>query len=320
MRGMSLKVVFLGTSAAVPTVSRSFPSTAIVREDEVILVDCGEGTQRQVLQAGLGFNKKMKILITHLHGDHVGGVTGLLQTMSMMRRIRPVDIYGPRGIRGLLKSTLNYLRVNLQYSLVINEVKEGVVVKEKEYEILSRRGSHSIRDYCYLFREFPRPGKFNVEKAIRLGIPEGPLWNKLQSGKAISIGEMVIEPSIILGASRAGRMIGFSGDTRPRRFFNRFFEKADLLVFEATYSEKDFEKAVQNMHTTATEAAKLASKANVKMLALVHLSSRYIDAEAILAEASRYHKNVIIPEDLTAVEIPYPESNEPLKVHRLSSS
>ena len=317
---MSLKVVFLGTSAAVPTVGRSFPSTAIVREDEVILIDCGEGAQRQVLQAGLGFNRKMKILITHLHGDHVGGVTGLLQTMNMMGRVRPVDIYGPRGIRGLLKSTLSYLKVNLQYSLVINEVKEGVVVKEKEYEILSRKGSHSIRDYCYLFKEFPRPGKFDAEKAIRLGIPEGPLWHKLQSGKAISIGEKSIEPSIILGASRAGRIIGFSGDTRPKRFLNRFFEKADLLVFEATYSEEDFEKAVQNKHSTATEAAKLATKANVKMLALVHLSSRYIDVNIILAEASKYHKNVIIPEDLTVVEIPYPELYEPFKVHRLSSS
>jgi ribonuclease Z len=197
---------------------------------------------------------------------------------------------------------------------------ETMLEESQEYELVSRSGSHSIRDYCYLFKECPRPGKFDSEKAIRLGIPEGPLWHKLQSGKAISIGEMLVEPSIILGASRAGRIIGFSGDTRPKRFFNKFFEKADLLVFEATYSEKDFEKAVQNMHSTATEAAKIASKANVKMLALVHLSSRYIDADVILAEASRYHKNVIIPEDLTAVEIPYPESNEPLKVHRLSSS
>ncbi|MGB9727578.1 MAG: ribonuclease Z [Nitrososphaeria archaeon] len=317
---MNLKVIFLGTSSAIPVSHRSFPAIAVLRKDEVILVDCGEGTQRQMAVAKIGFCKKMKILITHLHGDHVGGLPGLLQTMSMLKRSRRLQIYGPRGIVGFVKNFLKYLKVELGYELELNEVREGVFVREKEYEILAKRTVHSMRGYSFLLREYSRPGRFNVERARELGIPEGPLWHMLQEGKKITVNGRVIEPSMVLGPPRPGRIIGFSGDTIPYRSLSKFFKNSDLLVFEATYSERDNVKARENMHSTSVDAAKIASEAKAKMLALVHLSARYNDPTVIYLEAKKYHDNVIVPADLDVIEVPYPDSGESFRVYSLKDS
>jgi ribonuclease Z len=317
MNAMSLKVVFLGTSSAIPVSNRSFPAIAVLRKDEVILVDCGEGTQRQMATAKIGFCRKMKILITHLHGDHVGGLPGLLQTMSMLKRKRRLQIYGPRGIVGFVKSFLKYLKVELGYELEIEEVREGVFVREKEYEIIAKRTVHSVGGYSFLLREYPRPGRFNVERARELGVPEGPLWRMLQEGKKVNVNGRIIEPNMVLGPPRPGRVLGFSGDTVPYRSLSKFFKGADLLVFEATYSEKDGEKARENMHSTSVDAAKIASEANAKMLALVHLSARYNDPTIIYLEAKKYHGNVVVPEDFDVIEVPYPDSGEEFRVYSL---
>lgn len=314
---MSFKVVFLGTSSAVPVANRSFPSVAVLRKDEVILMDCGEGTQRQMVIATIGFCRKMKILITHLHGDHVGGLLGLLQTMSMLKRTKVLDIYGPRGIKSFINSTINYLKVELQYPLNIWEVKDGLIVKDREYEVYVKRGVHFVSNYCYLLKELPRPGRFDTQKAKRFGVPEGPLWHKIQSGQKIVINNKIIKPEMILGPPRPGRILGFSGDTRPHPSFPKFFREADLLVFESTYSDKDADKASQNMHSTSSDAAKIALNADAKMLALIHLSARYEDSSIILNEASKHFKNVIIPEDMDVIEIPYPDSGASFKVYHL---
>ncbi|MEM4643623.1 MAG: ribonuclease Z [Candidatus Bathyarchaeia archaeon] len=314
---MSLKVIFLGTSSAIPVSQRSFPATAVLRKDEVILVDCGEGTQRQMTVAKIGFCRKMKILITHLHGDHVGGLPGLLQTMSMLKRKRRLQVYGPRGIVGFIKNFLRYLKVELGYELEINEVREGLFIREKEYEIYAKRTIHSMRGYSFLIKELPRAGRFNVERAKQLGVPEGPLWHMLQEGKKVTVNGRIIEPQMVLGPPRPGRIIGFSGDTIPYETLSSFFKNADLLVFEATYSEKDMEKARENMHSTSVDAAKIASEANAKMLALVHLSARYNDPTTIRLEALKYHDNVIVPEDLDVIEVPYPDANENFRVYNL---
>ncbi|MEM4522663.1 MAG: ribonuclease Z [Nitrososphaeria archaeon] len=314
---MSLKVIFLGTSSAIPVAQRSFPATAVLRKDEVILVDCGEGTQRQMAIAKIGFCRKMKILITHLHGDHVGGLPGLLQTMSMLKRKRRLQVYGPRGIVGFIKNFLRYLKVELGYELEINEVREGLFIREKEYEIYAKRTIHSMRGYSFLIKELPRAGRFNVERAKQLGVPEGPLWHMLQEGKKVTVNGRIIEPQMVLGPPRPGRIIGFSGDTIPYKTLSSFFKNADLLVFEATYSEKDMEKARENMHSTSVDAAKIAKQANAKMLALLHLSARYNDPTTIRLEALKYHDNVIVPEDLDVIEVPYPDTNEKFRVYNL---
>jgi len=314
---MSLKVIFLGTSSAIPVPNRSFPSIAVLRKDEVIMIDCGEGTQRQMVLSRIGFGRKMKILITHIHGDHVGGLIGLLQTMSMLKRTRPIEIYGPRGIKGFIKSLIYYLKIELQYPLMIKEVKEGLVLREKEYEIHAKRANHLIKGYSYLLKEHPRPGRFNVDKAHKLGIPKGPLWHRLQSGERIVLNNKIIEPNMVLGPPRPGRVLGFSGDTRPDKKLSEFFKGVDLLVFEATYSEKDFDKAVENMHSTSVEAAKIGAKAGAKMLALTHLSARYENPLVIEAEAAKHFSNVVVAEDLDVIEVPYPDSGEPFKKYRL---
>lgn len=314
---MSLKVVFLGTSSAIPVSHRNFPAIAVIRKDEVILVDCGEGTQRQMAAAKIGFCRKMKILITHLHGDHVGGLPGLLQTMSMLKRKKRLQVYGPRGIVGFIKSFLKYLKVELGYMLEVNEIRKSLVVKEKEYEIHAKRTIHSMKGYGFLIKELPRPGRFNVERAKELGVAKGPLWHMLQEGKKVIVNGKVIEPEMVLGPPRPGRMIGFSGDTVAYKSLSSFFKNVDLLVFESTYSEKDVEKARENMHSTSVDAAKVASEANVKMLALVHLSARYNDPTTIRLEALKYHNNVIVPEDYDVIEVPYPDSNEGFKVYNL---
>ncbi|MGQ9781811.1 MAG: ribonuclease Z [Nitrososphaeria archaeon] len=314
---MSLKVVFLGTSSAVPVAERSFPAIAVLRKDELILVDCGEGTQRQMTMAAVGFCRKMKILITHIHGDHVGGLAGMLQTMGMLKRNREVDIFGPRGIKGFMREMTRYLKFELQYPVQITEVKEGLVIREREYEVYAMRGRHLVSNYCYLLKELPRPGKFDVQKARKLGVPEGPLWHKIQSGEKIQIGDKTIEPQMILGPPRPGRIIGFSGDTLPHPKLAKFFSKADLLIYESTYSEGDKEKAKEHMHSTSTDAAKIASKAGAKMLALTHLSARYRDPSIILKEARRFHDNVIVAEDMSVIEVPYPDSGEPFKTYHL---
>jgi len=314
---MSLKVVFLGTSSAIPVPHRSFPAIAVLRKDEVILVDCGEGAQRQMAVAKIGFCRKMKILITHLHGDHVGGLPGLLQTMSMLKRRRKLQVYGPRGIVGFVKSFLRYLKVELGYELEVNEVREGLFLREKEYEVYAKGTVHSMKGYSFLLKELPRPGRFNVERARELGVPEGPLWRMLQEGRRVTVGGMVVEPSMVLGPPRPGRIIGFSGDTKPYRSLSSFFRGADLLVFEATYSEGDSLKAKENLHSTSVEAAKIASEAGARMLALVHLSARYNDPTAIYLEAKRYHDNVVVPQDFDVIEVPYPDSGEGFKFYNL---
>ncbi|MEM3403241.1 MAG: ribonuclease Z [Nitrososphaeria archaeon] len=316
---MSLKVVFLGTSSAIPVPNRSFPSIAVLRKDEVIMIDCGEGTQRQMVLSKIGFGRKMKIIITHLHGDHVGGIIGLLQTMGMLKRIRPVEIYGPRGIKGFIRSAMQYLKIKLQYQLLIEEVKEGLVLQEKEYEVYATRANHLIKSYSYLLKERLRPGRFDVDKARKLGIPKGPLWHKIQSGERIILNNKIIEPDMVLGPPRPGRILGFSGDTRPNRKLSEFFKGADLLIFEATYSDKDFEKAVENMHSTSVEAAKIGAKAGAKMLALIHLSARYDNPSIIEAEATKHFSNVVVANDLEVIEVPYPDSGEPFKRYQIKS-
>ena len=178
---VQMKIVILGTSSAKPTEERSLSSLAILREGELLLFDAGEGAQKNLIKAKLGLNRKMKIFITHLHGDHCVGLLGLLQTMSMANRDKPLHIYGPRGLSGFIKNSMKYLRFHLTYSVTIHQIRNGVIVEEEGYIVKTCRGDHSINNQAYLLEERPRPGIFNPEKATKLGIPEG----NLQKGKIL---------------------------------------------------------------------------------------------------------------------------------------
>jgi ribonuclease Z len=304
---VDLKLVFLGTSSAVPTAERGLSSVAMIRDGEVILVDAGEGVQRSFAQAGIGFNRNMKVLITHLHGDHCVGLLGLLQTMAMLNRDKPLSVYGPRGLLGFVKNNIKSLKFGLSFPLSISTVREGLVVDEKEYRIRACRGEHNITNYAFLLEEKERPGVFHPEAARRLGVPEGELWSKLQDGEAVKIGERTIGPLQVMGPKRPGRKVVVTGDTRPTLRLRRFIAGADTAVLDSTYFDDHADKAKENRHMTAREAAEMASRAGVRRLVLTHFSSRYEDLEPYLQQASEIHPNLVAAADQMVLDVPYPD-------------
>ena len=298
-----MKLVFLGTSAAQPTELRGTSCICLEKEGEVLVFDAGEGAQISYLKSGLGWNKKMKIFVTHLHGDHCIGILGLLQTMTLQHRTEPMEIYGPDGIEEFIAQNIKILNFGLSFPVMITAIKPGLVCEEKTYSVFAERAEHSIPAFSYLFQEKDRPGKFDLQKAKSLGIPEGPLWHDLQFGKEIKVGNKSIKPSEVLGEKRVGKKIGISGDTRPTKTLENFFKNCDYLSFDCTFSDELKDKAVETYHTTAKEAAMLAKNANVKNLILTHFSARYKDELVLLQEAKKVHDSVMAAKDLLEIEI-----------------
>lgn len=301
-----MRLTFLGTSAAAPTPLRGLSSIALARDYELMLFDAGEGMQRNFIKAGLGMNKKMKIFITHMHADHCVGLLGLLQTMSLQGRQTAVDIYGQPRLAEFIKENIRIINFGLTFDINIHIIDcEGVIVKEKDYEVACCDACHSVPAYSYSLTEFDRPGKFNITEAKRLGIPEGDLYHKLQNGNDIIMDGKTIKSNQVMGSQRAGRKIGISGDTRPTDKLQTFFKNCDLLVFESTFSHDKYQKAVESFHSTSKEAAYLAKASSVKKLFLTHFSARYSETSQLVNEAIQIHGNVEAAEDLKVVEIPY---------------
>jgi len=298
-----MKLVFLGTSAAMPTENRGMTCICLVLDKEILMFDAGEGAQVSFLKSKIGWNKKMKIFVTHLHGDHVVGILGLLQTMSLQNRTESIDIYGPKGIEDFMAANLKVLNFGLTFPVRIMMIKEGLVLDDESYMIHCCEAEHSIPAYSYVFHEKDKLGKFYLEKAKALGIPEGKLWHELQSGKEIKVGDKTFKPSEVMGEKRPGKKIGISGDTRPTKKIEEFFKNCDYITFDSTYSDELKEKAKENFHSTAKEAAELAKKANVSNLILTHFSARYDDAEILVKEAQTIHGSVIAAKDLLEIDI-----------------
>ena len=298
-----MKIVYLGTSAAAPTVERSLTCICLIHENEVLMFDAGEGAQIAYLKAGLPWNKKMKIFVTHLHGDHCLGILGLLQTMSLQKRTESVEIYGPAGIEEFVTANIKVLNFGLPFPVFITIVDEGNVVNEKNYRINCCEAQHGITAYSYSFEENERVGVFYPEKAKELGVPEGKMWQELQNGNSVEIDGKVIESSQVTGEKRPGKKIGISGDTRPTEKLEKFFQDSDYLSFDCTFSFDLQDRAVETNHSTAKEAAELAKKANVKNLILTHFSARYNDESVLLNEAKEIHESTIAAKDLLEIEI-----------------
>ena len=303
---VKLVVKFLGTSAAAPTPDRGLPSVAIKREGEVVLLDCGEGVQRRFLSESLGLGSDMTILVTHLHGDHVTGLIGLLQTMSLAQRHKPLNVMGPDGLRKWLEVTSELLHIGLTFPIRFSAARPGAVIRTGGFRIRAARAAHSIEAFSYVVEELGRPGIFYPEKARILGVPEGRLWSRLQKGRSVDVEGRKIRPAEVTGAPRPGRKIGYSGDTRPSPGLVRFFSHCDLLVFDSTFSGKDRGKAVERMHSTSTEAAELAKKAGARQLALTHFSARYTSVSSLVREARRVFPNTIAASDGLSLEVSYP--------------
>jgi ribonuclease Z len=300
-----LRVTFLGTSSAAPTKGRGLPSIAIQREGEVILMDCGEGVQRQVLACGIGLNKETTILITHLHGDHVTGLLGLLQTMGLAQRTKTLRVVGPENLSRWLEVTSRLLNIALTFPIEFTTAKAGKVLSLKEFRVFASKASHSIEAYSYRVEERDRPGVFHPEKAKELGVPEGKLWSKLQKGRPVTVAGKVVPPSAVTGPARAGRKIGYSGDTRPSSRLARFFRGCDLLIFDSTFKGADADKAVERKHSTCVEAAALARKAGARKLALTHFSARYGSVSSLVREARGVFPDTFAASDGLSVDVPY---------------
>ena len=298
-----MKLVFLGTSAAQPTENRGLSCICLEREGEILMFDAGEAAQISYLKSGLGWNKKMKIFVTHLHGDHCIGLLGLLQTMTMQHRTEALEIYGPSGIEEFISANIKVLNFGLSFSVIITIVEEGIVFDSKIYSVYACKANHSVTTYSYLFVEKDKPGRFDLEKAKALAIPEGKLWNQLQNGMEIEIEGKTIVPEQVLGEKRPGKKIGISGDTMPTKELEKFFEGCDYLVFDSTFLDETKEKAEETCHSTAKQAAMLGKNAKVKNLILTHFSARYKDEIRHLEEAEQIHDSVMTAKDFLEIEI-----------------
>ena len=298
-----MKLVFLGTSAAQPTERRGLSCICLENDGEILMFDAGEASQISYMKSGLGWNKKMKLFVTHLHGDHCVGILGLLQTMSMQNRTESLEIFGPKGIDEFLAANIKVLNFGLSFSILITIVKEGKIFEDKKFSMYAAKANHSITAFSYLFEEKDKPGRFNVEKAKELGIPEGELWNKLQKGEEIINNDKIIKSVQVLGKKRPGKKIGISGDTMPTKELEKFFEECDYLVFDSTFLDEEKQKAQDTCHSTAKQAAQLGKNSNVKNLILTHFSARYKDEIGHLAEAKKIHDSVITAKDLLEIEI-----------------
>jgi ribonuclease Z len=269
-----LKVIFIGTSSARPTVSRNTSALAIQREGDLYLFDCGEGTQRQMMRYGVGFTVR-EIYLTHLHADHYLGTVGLLRTLSLQGREEPLRIYTPPGGAELLSEA-----VGLEL--------EALTVRHSDYTISAYEVSHPGGANGYVLREDERPGRFYPEQARELGVPEGPFFGRLQRGEVVTLeGGREVRPEQVMGEARPGRTVVYSGDTRPCDSTVEVARGCDLLIHEATFSEEENERAQRTGHSTARQAGEVAKQAGARRLVLTHLSARYSERPHVLEREAK---------------------------------
>lgn len=297
-----MEVTFLGTSSAVPTKHRNHTAITLKAFGEVMLFDCGEGTQRQLIEAKISPMKIDKIFITHYHGDHILGLAGLIQSIGFRGRTKDLDIYGPKGLTKLINaiSQLGYFQIN--YNINIHEIDSGVILETGKYTVEAIETEHNLTNMAYSICEKKKP-KFLRQNAIDLGVPVGPLFGKLQNGESVEVNGKIIKPEQVLGPKRVGKKFTYSGDTRPCKQMIEFAKNSDILIHESTYQDADKEHAIANCHSTTKEAANIAKEANVKELILTHISTRYSDDEIMKKEAKEVFENTIIAYDYLTVSI-----------------
>jgi ribonuclease Z len=288
-------------------VERNVTSVAIMREGETLLFDCGEGTQRQMMRYGISFALE-DIFFTHMHADHMLGVIGLFRTLSLQGRTEPMRLWGPRGSASLLRQAIALGSEKQPFPLEINEITPESPIERKGYSIVPYPADHKDKVALgFALVEEIRLGRFNPEKARELGIPEGPAWGRIHKGQSVTLDDgRVIEPSELVGPSRAGRRVVFTGDTRPAASTIEISTGADLLIHEATFSDEEQERAVETGHATSREAAEVAAKAGVKQLVLTHLSARYsVNAADLLQQAKDVFPQTIVARDGFEIDVPF---------------
>ncbi len=301
---MDLSVFFAGTAGSLPTARRGLPALLVRRGGDRILFDCGEGTQRQLV-GSIGLTDLSEVFLTHYHADHWLGLPGLLKTFDLRGRERPLRIVGPRGLRDLLTLALRTAgRVRFELELV--ELEPGAVLHHGGYSIAAFPVAHRGLALGYVLFEDERPGEFDPEAAVRLGLTPGPEFGRLQHGEIVK----GVAPERVLGPPRPGRKLVISGDTGPCETLRVAAHRADLLVHEATFAEDERERAAETGHSTAAQAATIAREAEVTMLALTHFSTRY-PVGVLRDEARAIFPRTELPRDFDTIELPFPERGEP---------
>ncbi|MGH3066844.1 MAG: ribonuclease Z [Gaiellaceae bacterium] len=307
---MELDVVFLGTSASTPTAKRALSATLVRRGGDRLLFDCAEGTQRQLLRSDVGLIDLEEIFLTHFHADHYLGLPGMFKTFSLRGRELPLRIYGPRGLDDLL-SSLRRIFGRLSYPVESTELAPGAVLARADYRIEAFPVDHGVPAIGYAIVEDDRPGRFDVETAAALGVPDGPDRGRLQRGETVTLtsGD-VVSPDQVLGPARPGRRLVLSGDTAPAASVVAAATGADVLIHEATFLADERERARETSHSTAGEAALVAREAGVRMLALTHVSTRYFGHQ-VVEEARELFPATEVPRDFDVIEIPFAERGSP---------
>ena len=310
MSGETLQVYFLGTAGALPTPVRNPSCIMIRRGTDTLLFDCGEGAQQQMMRARCGFTVNA-IFVSHWHADHFLGIFGLVQTMSFNGRTEPLTIYGPVWVHEVVETVKKVSRFNLKFTLDSVELEEGSWVRFNGYTVTAFAASHGLPALGYVLEEDPRPGRFDRERAIELGVPAGPLFGRLQRGETVKIAKDGVErevlPSDVMGEPRPGRKVVYTGDTRPIiPTLVAHGKDADLLIHDATYDESEKVRAAEFYHATAAQAGQAAAATGARTLVLTHISSRYTDISGHAAEAkAAFAGAIVVPDDLLMLDVTY---------------
>ena len=306
---MDLQLLFLGTAGATPSVDRGSPATLLIRGGERILIDCGEGTQRQLMRSA-GLARIETILLTHLHGDHYLGLPGLLKTYSLLGREEPLRLLGPSGLYEMLRDAERLIG-RPRFPFVAEEVGEGLVLENEDYRLQTAATEHGMPGLAWCLHEKPRPGLFHPEKAVELGVVPGPDFGLLQRGsRVVTAAGREVRPDEVMELSREGRKVVITGDTRPCAAVVELAAGASVLVHDCTFGSSESERALETGHSTAREAAQVAREAGVTTLVLTHVSSRHTWRE-LRDEAREVFPGALLPRDFDSLIVPYPEKGRP---------
>ena len=297
-----MEIIFLGTSSAVHSYTRNHPAIILKAFGETMLFDCGEGTQRQLIFAKVSPMKISKIFLSHYHGDHILGLPGLLQSMNFRGREKKLTIYGPKGLYDLKDSLFKLGYSKIEFPIEFIEIGSQTIESDEDYIIKSQHVNHNVPCLAYSVEELKKP-RFNREKAIELGVPVGPDFGRLHNGEEVEIDGKIIKPEQVLGPPRKGNKITYSGDTTPCSEMVDFAKDSTILIHESTYMSEDADKAVENFHSTAADAAKIAKDSNSKEVILTHFRTRYTQTDGLLKEAKEIFENTKLAKDFMKIDI-----------------
>ncbi|MFA4907828.1 MAG: ribonuclease Z [archaeon] len=302
---MAIKITFLGTGGSTPTKQRGLTGVALNFAGENFLFDCPEGNQRQMMAAGVSYLKVHAVFFSHYHGDHVLGFPGLIATMNIHEREEPLKVFGPHGISEFVENALRIAGIQEKFEIIPIEVRSGKILEERAFFVSAFPLRHNVPCYGYSFVEKGNLGKFNKEKALKLGIPEGPLFRQLQEGKTVKWKEKTFRPEQVLekNLARKDKKVSFVVDTMASPSYLEAIADSDILIHESSFLEEMAERARETQHCTAMQAAEIAKKSGAKALYLVHFSPRHKQSEKFELEARRVFGNVVAAKDLMEVEL-----------------